>query len=71
MGHQHARLAAAGAGQHQLAAHACGYGLALGIIKRGNQEFGVILHRGILGGCARQGKRGERPARYSGRLRDW
>ncbi len=66
--HQHAGFTGAGTGQHQLAAHTRGNSLALGIIKRGNQEFGVILHRGILGGCVRQGKPGLLSAGFIGRL---
>ncbi len=54
--HQHAGLAGAGAGQHQLAAQRGGHSLHLGIVEGRDEEFGVVLHRGILGGRPRQGK---------------
>ncbi|MNY29503.1 hypothetical protein D3C86_1635490 [compost metagenome] len=56
--HQHPGLAGAGAGQHQLPAQAGRDGLALGIVEGGDQEFGVVLHRGILGGGGGEGKPG-------------
>ncbi|MCY1503409.1 hypothetical protein D9M68_375340 [compost metagenome] len=54
--HQHAGLARAGAGQHQLAAQRCGDRAALGIVEGSEEEFGIVKHRGILGGGAERGK---------------